>query len=68
MSRLVVPRDLNCFATCDRAAPELQSSDEAAAMIARDNCWCIPELWKVCITCHDLRKAEVSPTPGPPTR
>jgi hypothetical protein len=58
MSKLVVPRDLSCFATCGRGRSRLehiQSAPQAPAV----GCWSISEVWQTCAECCDLNKAQV---------
>ena len=58
MSKLVVPRDLSCFATCGRGRSRsecIQSAPKASVA----GCWCIPESWQTCVGCCDLNKAQV---------
>lgn len=62
MSKLVAPRDLHCFATCGRV-PVDSRSHHAQSHAGAQHCWCVPEVWKTCVKCRDLRKAQVIQQP-----
>jgi hypothetical protein len=60
MSKLVVPPDLSCFATCERAAQSVADGPQTGTDSASTDCWCVPEAWKACCKCRDLIKAGVA--------